>query len=95
MNSIHNVYYKDGEAMPVASKAPYLGTSMDARGNPHVEINARIAKTRIVSSKLGICWKRAPVSITWKLRVHDAVIASKLFYGLESAELTASRIRKT
>ena len=88
MSSIHNVYYTDGEAMPEASKAPYLGTSMDARGNPHVETNARITNTRIVLSKLDIFWKRAPVSITWKLRVHDAVIASKLLYGLESASLT-------
>ena len=85
MNSIHNVYYPDGEAMPVASKAPYLGTSMDARGNPHVKINARITNTRIVLSKLNIFWKKAPVSITWKLRAHDAVIASKLLYGLECA----------
>ena len=33
-------------------------------------------------------WKRAAVSTTWKLRVHDAVISSKLLYGLESASLT-------
>ena len=90
MNSIHNVYYADGEAMPIASKAPYLGTSMDAKGNPHVEIGARIANTRLVLNlnKLDIFWKRAPVSITWKLRVHDAVIASRLLYGLEAASLT-------
>ena len=87
MNSIHNVYYTDGEAMPVASKAQHLGTSMDARVNPHVEINARITNTRIVLSKLDIFWKRAPVSITWKFKVHDAAIASKLLYGLESASL--------
>ena len=94
MNSIHNVYYTDGGAMPVASKAPYLGTSMDARGNPHVEVNARTANTRTVLSKLDICWKRAPVSITWKFRVHDAAIASELLYGLESASLTqAERAR--
>ena len=30
----------------------------------------------------------APISTTWKLRVHDAVISSKLLYGLESASLT-------
>ena len=28
-----------------------------------------------------------PVSTTWKLRVRDAVISSKLLYGLESASL--------
>ena len=33
-------------------------------------------------------WKKAPVSTTWKLRVHDAVTTSKLLYGFESASLT-------
>ena len=33
-------------------------------------------------------WKKAPVPTTWKMRVHDAVISSKLLYGLESASLT-------
>ena len=28
------------------------------------------------------------MSTTWKLRVHDAVITSRLFYGLEPASLT-------
>ena len=88
MNSIHNVYYADGEAMPVTSKAPYLGTRMDARGNPHVDVSTRIANASIVLSKFDIFWKRAPVSITWELRVHDAVIANKFPYGLESANLT-------
>ena len=76
MNSIQNVYYADGHAMPIASRAPYLGTNMDAKGNPHVEVNARITNTRIVLNKLHIFCKRTPVSTTWKLRVHDAVIAS-------------------
>ena len=30
----------------------------------------------------------APVSTTWKMRVHGAVISSKLLYGLEPASLT-------
>ena len=97
MNSIHNVYYTDGEAMPVASKAQHLGTSMDARVNPHVEINARITNTRIVLSKLDIFWKRAPVSITWRLRVHDSrrgdCEQTPPWIGVR--ELNASRIRKT
>ena len=74
--------------MPVADRAPYLGTNMSAKGNPHFELSTRIISTTATLNKLGLFWKKAPVSITWKLRVHDAVIISKLLYGLESASLT-------
>ena len=39
-------------------------------------------------------WKKAPVSTTWKMRVHDAVISSKLLYGLEFANLTNAEYEK-
>ena len=88
MNSLGSVQYLDGGYMPVADRAPYLGTNMSAKGDPHFEINTRIAATTVTLNKLDIFWKKAPVSTTWKLRVHDAVIISKLLYGLESASLT-------
>ena len=43
--------------------------------------------TTTTLNKLDMFWKKAPVSTIWKLRVHGAVISSKLFYGLESASL--------
>ena len=80
--------YVDGGFMPIADRAPYLGTNMTAKGNPHLEISIRIINTTTTLNKLDMFWKKAPVSTTWKLRVHDAVISSKLLYGLESASLT-------
>ena len=74
--------------MPIADRAPYLGTNMSAKGNPHFEISTRIINTTTTLNELALFWKRAPVSTTWKLRVHDAVISSKLSYGLEPASLT-------
>ena len=74
--------------MPVADRAPFLGTNMSAKGNPHFERSTRIMNTTATLNKLDLFWKKAPVSTTWKLRVHDAVITSKLLYGLESASLT-------
>ena len=44
--------------------------------------------TTTTLNKLDMFWKKALVSTTWKLRVHDAVISNKLLYGLESASLT-------
>ena len=38
MNSIYNVYYQDGQALPIADRSNYLGTCMTAReiGRAHV-----------------------------------------------------------
>ena len=88
MNSLGGVRYLDGGFMPVADRAPYLGTNVSAKGNPHFEISTRIIYTTTTLNKLDVFWKKAPVSTTWKLRVHGAVIFGKLFYGLESASLT-------
>ena len=88
MNSLGNVQYIDGGLMPKAEGAPYLGTNMSTKGNPHLEISTGIISTTTTLSKLDMFWKKAPVSTTWKMRVHDAVISSKLIYGLESASLT-------
>eukprot|EP00972_Heterocapsa_arctica_P088375 13030634-Heterocapsa_arctica.AAC.1 len=38
--------------------------------------------------KLNTFWTKSTSSIKWKLRVYDAVIVSKLFYGLEALSLT-------
>ena len=87
-NSLGSAQYLDGGFMPIADRAPYLGTNMSAKGNPHFEISTRIINTATALNKLDMFWKMAPVSTTWKLRVHDAVVSSKLLYGLESASLT-------
>ena len=83
VSSLGSVQYLDGGFMPMADRAPYLGTNMSAKGNPHFEISTRIINTTTTLNKLDMFWKRAPVSTTWKLRVHDAVISSKLLYGLD------------
>ena len=76
MNSLGGVQYLYGGFMPVADRAPYLGTDMSAKGNPHFEINIKIVNTTTTLNKLDMFWERAPVSTTWKLRVNDAVILS-------------------
>ena len=78
MNSLGSVHYLDGRVMPVADRAPYLRTTMSAKGNPHFERSTRITSTTATLNKLDLFWEKTPVSTTWKLRVHDAVITSKL-----------------
>ena len=52
------------------------------------EISHRISNTWHTVQKLDLLWKKAPVSMKWKIRVFDAGIVSKLFYGLESVPFT-------
>ena len=51
-----------------------------------VEINARIASCIPVMSSLDVFWKKAECTEKWKLMVFNAVIVSKLIYGLESLQ---------
>ena len=48
MNSLGSAQYLDGGYMPIAVRAPYLGTNMSAKGNPHFEINIRIINTTTI-----------------------------------------------
>ena len=36
MNSLGSLQYLDVGYMPMADRAPYLGTNMSAKGNPHL-----------------------------------------------------------
>ena len=51
MNSLGSVQYLDGGFMPIADRAPYLGTNMSAKGNPHFEISIRIINTTTTLNK--------------------------------------------
>eukprot|EP00972_Heterocapsa_arctica_P087360 12883775-Heterocapsa_arctica.AAC.1 len=44
--------------------------------------------------QLNVFWTKSPASIKWKLRVYDAVIVSKLLYGLEALSLTDADVAK-
>ena len=58
MNSLGSVQYLDGGYMPMADRAPYFGTNMSAKGNPHFEISTRIINTTATLNKLDMFWKK-------------------------------------
>ena len=58
MNSLGSVQYLDGGLMPMAERAPCLGTNMSAKGNPHFEISTRIIDTTTTLNKLDMFWKK-------------------------------------
>ena len=54
MNSLGSVQYLDGGIMLVADTAPYLGSSMSAKGNPHFELSTRIISTTATLSQFDL-----------------------------------------
>ena len=40
------------------------------------------------ANRLKLFWNKADTTIKWKLQVYDAIISSKLLYGLETMQLT-------
>eukprot|EP00972_Heterocapsa_arctica_P097315 14357580-Heterocapsa_arctica.AAC.1 len=80
--------------MPIACTANYLGNMLSANGNQHADIKNHISVILMTLKKLNVFWTKSPASIKWKLRVYDAVIVSKLLYGLEALSLSSTDIDK-
>ena len=83
MNAIQTIHYADGHMVPIVNQATYLGTAITANGNYHAEISATITAFLTTFKRLDIFWNKTPLSKTWKLRVYDAVVTTKLLYRLE------------
>ena len=86
------IKYKNGALVPRANKATYLGTIFTDNIDNRTELNNRIAACTHTANKLKIFWNKADTSIKWKLQAYDAIIKSKLLYGLETIELLPNKI---
>ena len=76
--------------MPKVNEATYLGACITAKVNPRTEIRKRISQTMPTLKKLDVFWNKAKCNKQWKILVLNAVIMSKLTYGLETIEPTTA-----
>ena len=72
----------------------YLGCSLNRQGKTEKEVKQRIANCMATLNKLQRFWKHSNCPLRFKIIVQDAVIRTKLLYGLESAELTDGALNK-
>ena len=86
--------YNDGTTVPRKAEATYLGTILSEKVDNHREINNRIAAAMRVCHKLKLFWNKANNTVRWKVRVFDAILKSKILYGLECIQLTSQDISK-
>ena len=80
--------------MEKVNSSTYLGGIINKKLDNKEEIAARIAATMPVLTSLDLFWKKAKVSLKWKLEVYNAVVVSKLIYGLETLQFNNSTFNK-
>ena len=82
--------FRHGAVVPHMHKVKYLGCLVNDRGDPQMELRHRLSVCMGVWKKLGLFFKSSDCSVRLKLQVFNAILRSKLMYGLESAQLTES-----
>jgi hypothetical protein len=74
--------------MPRKTQAKYLGGLLSDTVDNKKELACRLADVNSTANKLKLFWTKAQTTIKWKLKVFDAILGSKLLYGLETIQLT-------
>ena len=86
--------FKDGSRVKQVSDASYLGSNISCTHNLQAEINRKISSCFVILNKLNFFWSKSNCPTKFKLDVFDAVIRSKLVYGLEVVHLTKSLMQR-
>ena len=94
LKGTREIMFSNGELVPQEDNAEYLGVMMNATADPVVEVNRRLAAARYVWLKLHIFWRHGLLTMRDKLLIYDALIGSKLSYGLHVLSLREGLINK-
>ena len=86
-NSIERVIFSDGTLVPTVKEAKYLGCWLNDKGDPLREFRQRRQECLTTWNKLEVYWKHANTPDYKKIQVYDAIIKSKLLYGLDSVSI--------
>ena len=79
--------FEDGTNVPRKTKATYLGTILTDSAEFRTEVNNRMADATTAANKLKLFWNKADTTMKWKLQAFNAIVRSKLMYGLETIQL--------
>ena len=89
-----DVHFEDATRIAKTAKATYLGCEIGIRTTSREELNKRFANTMAIMKKLDVFWRHSNCPISVKINTADAVLRSRLLYGLESAQLTPSVLKR-
>ena len=90
INNSHEDLYILGSIIKFESvhEEQYLGGILDKQSKQEVELSSRLRGANETLEKMYQFWKHPRCRVRWKLQVYQAVISSRLLYGLESSTLT-------
>ena len=86
--------FEDGTPLTKEFEAMYLGNEINKTVNIQLEILDKMLEVRRTWFKLKPYWKASGASKKRKLIIYDAIIRSKLLYGLETIHLTQAMSKK-
>ena len=89
-----SIKYQDGSTVPRQRHAVYLGTILSDTIDNKLEIPNRLAMVTRTCGQLKLLWSKANTSTKWKLQVFNAIIKTKLMYGLETIQPTQNEMDK-
>ena len=82
--------FGDGKKLSPIGEVKYLGCVLNSRGDGGKEVSGRIANCTVILKKMHLFFYGSNCSVRQKLIAYNAVIRSKLMYGLESSMLNTS-----
>ena len=94
MNGTANVHFPDGTPVKQLPEVKYLGCYLNENADLTKEVKSKIADCMATLKKLDKFWLHSSCPDSFKISVQDAVIRSKLLYGLEPAELKQPELNK-
>ena len=74
--------------------AMYLGNKLNKKASIKEEITHRMQQVTSTWNRLHVYWKTSEASKKWQLLAYDAIIKSKLLYGLETAEVGTAELNR-
>ena len=89
-----NVHFANGDKVKPQEEVKYLGCHLNQSGDVTREIKQRIANCMTTLKQLDKFWRHSSCPESFKIIVQDAVIRTKVLYGMESAELKKSDMDK-
>ena len=90
----HSIKNKAGENIKQKASMVYLGTTMSADGTILQELSRRLGAAWGEFNKLARLWKHTSLCRSRKAEIFQAVVATKLLYGLSAAWLNVAERRR-
>ena len=89
-----DIYFENKENIKKKDEVKYLGISLNQSGDNRKELSHRIANASRTLQKLQIFIRKSNCPVKFKIIGRDAVVRSKLLYGIDSLQLNEPDLKR-